>query len=49
MRAAALEGEIAELIDHEELGLGVVREALGELALRFRLGERGQERGGAGE
>jgi hypothetical protein len=49
MGTALLEGQVAELIDDEELGLGVEAEALGELALGLGLGERRQERSGAGE
>jgi hypothetical protein len=37
MRPAPLKGQITELVDDQQLGFGVLHEALGELAVRFCL------------
>src|SRR5207302_5507084 len=44
-----LEGQIAELVEDEELGLGVEGELVGKLAIELSAGERTEQRGGAGE
>lgn len=44
MRRIGLEGQIAELVDDQELGLGIVREPLLEPALAMGLGQLGDER-----
>src|SRR5712691_4845250 len=49
MRRSLLEGQIAELVDDQELGLGVEGELVGELAVELGAGERTEQRGGAGE
>src|SRR2546427_727942 len=49
MRRSLLEGQIAELVEDEELGLGVESELVGELAIELGAGERAEQRGGAGE
>src|SRR5258705_10140501 len=49
MRAAAFEGQIAELIDEEELRLTVKHQPIRELSVRFGFRERGQECGGTRE
>jgi hypothetical protein len=49
MSAAPIEGQVAELVDDEQLGPGEVGEPLGQLAIQLSLREGGEERGGARE
>ncbi len=44
MGSVGLEGEIAELVDDQELGLGVMREPLLEPAVAVSLSELGDQR-----
>jgi hypothetical protein len=44
-----LEGQVAELVDDEQLGLGKEADLLAELALGLRTHERGHERRGGHE
>jgi hypothetical protein len=41
VRGVALERQVAEFVDHEQLGLGVEGEPVLEPAFRVRLGEGG--------
>jgi hypothetical protein len=46
VRAALLERQVAELVDDEQLGLGVEAELVGESAVGFGLREYGNPRSG---
>jgi hypothetical protein len=49
MRGVTLEGQVAEFVDHEQLGLGVEGEPVLKPAFDMGLGEGGEEPGGRGE
>ena len=49
MGAAALERQVAELVDDQQLRLAVKQQAVGELPLGLGFGQRGEQGGGAGE
>lgn len=49
MRGLLLQREVAELVDDEQLGLGVEGDLVGELSFLLCLGQRGEERGSGDE
>src|SRR5690242_16559836 len=49
MGTASFEGQVPELVDHQQFRLRVEEQAIGELTLALGYGEGREQRGGTGE